>query len=122
MLSDGVLRAPDFDSSPRPSGLWAQPTVVLFFLVVGLGVHSIGVQPDIVIDPKVIQVAKNDPAEGKEAGKGSTTTSANTPETETKEASDPNAPQPVPAGDVQLLKAVEMLKSWKVFKQILPAA
>ncbi len=107
---------------PLSDGSGLRLTTAKYYTPTGKSIHSIGVQPDIVIDPKAIQVAKNDPATGKDAKNGSNTTSANTPETETKEPTDPNAPQPVPAGDVQLLKAVEMLKSWKVFKQILPAA
>lgn len=107
---------------PLSDGSGLRLTTAKYYTPTGKSIHSIGVQPDIVIDPKAIQVAKNDPATGKDAKNGSNTTSAITPETETKEPTDPNAPQPVPAGDVQLLKAVEMLKSWKVFKQILPAA
>jgi carboxyl-terminal processing protease len=107
---------------PLSDGSGLRLTTAKYYTPTGKTIHSIGVQPDIIIDPKAIQVAKNDPAKGKDAGKGSNATSANTSETETKEPIDPNAPQPVPAGDVQLLKAVEMLKSWKVFKQILPAA
>ena len=44
------------------------------------------------------------------------------PKPNTTSLQDKNEPQPVPPEDVQLLKAVEMLKSWKVFKQIRPAA
>ena len=107
---------------PLSDGSGLRLTTAKYYTPKGKSIHSIGVQPDIVIDLKAIQVAKKDPAEGKEDGKVSNTTEAKTPKAETKEPSDPNAPQPVPPEDVQLLKAVEMLKSWKVFKQILPAA
>jgi len=110
---------------PLSDGSGLRLTTAKYYTPKGKSIHSIGVKPDIVIDLKAIQVAKKDPAEGKEGGKGSNTPAGTTPKAETKEAgkpSDPNAPQPVPPEDVQLLKAVEMLKSWKVFKQILPAA
>jgi carboxyl-terminal processing protease len=109
---------------PLSDGSGLRLTTAKYYTPKDKSIHSIGVQPDIVIDPKAIQEAKQDTAEGKKGEKNSTTT-ANTPKAETKEPAipaDPNAPQPVPPEDVQLLKAVEMLKSWKVFKQLRPAA
>jgi len=110
---------------PLSDGSGLRLTTAKYYTPKGKSIHSIGVQPDIVIDLKAIQVAKKDTSEGNEGGKGSNTTAVKTPKAETEEPpkpSDPNEPQPVPPEDVQLLKAVEMLKSWKVFKQILPAA
>lgn len=108
---------------PLSDGSGLRLTTAKYYTPKGKSIHSIGVKPDIVIDLKAIQGAIKDPAEGKEGGKGSNATK--TPKAKIKKPakpSDPNAPQPVPPEDVQLLKAVEMLKSWKVFKQILPAA
>ena len=108
---------------PLSDGSGLRLTTAKYYTPKGKSIHSIGVKPDIVIDLKAIQGAIKDPAEGKEGGKGSNATKA--PKAKIKKPakpSDPNAPQPVPPEDVQLLKAVEMLKSWKVFKQILPAA
>jgi len=108
---------------PLSDGSGLRLTTAKYYTPKGKSIHSIGVKPDIVIDLKAIQGAIKDPAEGKKDGKGSNATK--TPKAKIKEPakpSDPNAPQPVPPEDVQLLKAVEMLKSWKVFKQILPAA
>ena len=110
---------------PLSDGSGLRLTTAKYYTPKDKSIHSIGVQPDIVIDPKAIQAAKRDTAEGKKGEKSSNTTTANTPKAETKEPTtptDPNAPQPVPPEDVQLLKAVEMLKSWKVFKQLQPAA
>jgi carboxyl-terminal processing protease len=110
---------------PLSDGSGLRLTTAKYYTPKDKSIHSIGVQPDIVIDPKAIQAAKQDTAEGKKGEKNSDTTMANTPKAETKEPAtpaDPNAPQPVPPEDVQLLKAVEMLKSWKVFKQLRPAA
>jgi carboxyl-terminal processing protease len=108
---------------PLSDGSGLRLTTAKYYTPKDKSIHSIGVQPDIVIDPKAIQAAKPDTAEGKKGEKSSTTT--NTQKAKTKEtatSADPNAPQPVPPEDVQLLKAVEMLKSWKVFKQLRPAA
>ena len=110
---------------PLSDGSGLRLTTAKYYTPKDKSIHSIGVQPDIVIDPKAIQAAKQDTAGGKKGEKSSNTTTANTPKAETKEPAtpaDPNAPQPVPPEDVQLLKAVEMLKSWKVFKQLRPAA
>ncbi len=110
---------------PLSDGSGLRLTTAKYYTPKDKSIHSIGVEPDIVIDPKAIQAAKQETAEGKKGEKNSSTTTAKTPKAETAEPAtpaDPNAPQPVPPEDVQLLKAVEMLKSWKVFKQLRPAA
>jgi len=106
---------------PLSDGSGLRLTTAKYYTPQGKSIHNIGVQPDIVIDPKAIQVAKQDKAEGEKGGKSSPTTAKDETKAPTT-PEDPNAPQPVPPEDVQLLKAVEMLKSWKVFKQIRPAA
>ena len=113
---------------PLSDGAGLRLTTAKYYTPKGKSIHSIGVQPDIVIDPKVTQVAKQESAEGKKKGKDSPASAATAAKPETKESSaestppDKDQPQPVPPEDVQLLKAVEMLKSWKVFKQLRPAA
>ncbi len=110
---------------PLSDGSGLRLTTAKYYTPKGKSIHSIGVQPDIVIDPKVIQAAKQKTAGGNKDEKDSTSTAAKSKKTKGKTPTtpkDPDAPQPVPPEDVQLLKAVEMLKSWKVFKQILPAA
>ncbi len=111
---------------PLSDGSGLRLTTAKYYTPKGKSIHNIGVQPDIIIDPKAIQVAKQESTGKEKSEKGSPTTAATKPSAaETKPAKapeDPNAPQPVPPEDVQLLKAVEMLKSWKVFKQLRPAA
>lgn len=107
---------------PLSDGSGLRLTTAKYYTPKGKSIHSIGVQPDIVIDPKALQAAKQKTAGGEKGEKNSTATAAKSKSTTTTTPKDPNVPQPVPPGDVQLLKAVEMLKSWKVFKQILPAA
>lgn len=110
---------------PLSDGSGLRLTTAKYYTPKGKSIHSIGVQPDIVIDPKAIQMAKQEATGAEKGGKNSTNTAAKPPKPASKEPTtpeDPNAPQPVPPEDVQLLKAVEMLKSWKVFKQLEPTA
>ena len=110
---------------PLSDGSGLRLTTAKYYTPKDKSIHSIGVQPDIVIDPKTIQAAKADTSEGGKGEKTANTAMATIPKpksTEPETPTDPNAPQPVPPEDVQLLKAVEMLKSWKVFKQLRPAA
>ncbi len=110
---------------PLSDGSGLRLTTAKYYTPKDKSIHSIGVQPDIVIDPKAIQAANKDTAEGEKGEKGSNSTAAKTSKDEPKKPAtpaDPNTPQPVPPEDVQLLKAVEMLKSWKVFKKLQPAA
>ena len=84
---------------PLSDGSGLRLTTAKYYTPKGKSIHSIGIHPDIVIDPKARQVAKKGATEKKKGGKNSNTTAANTPKAETGESStpaDPNAPQPVP--------------------------
>jgi carboxyl-terminal processing protease len=110
---------------PLSDGSGLRLTTAKYYTPKGKSIHSIGVQPDIIIDPKALQAAKQKTAGEEKGEKNSTATTANSKKTDGTTPTtpeDPDAPQPVPPEDVQLLKAVEMLKSWKVFKQLDPAA
>jgi carboxyl-terminal processing protease len=115
---------------PLSDGSGLRLTTAKYYTPKGKSIHSIGVQPDIVIDPKPAQLAKQETSEGKKDGNAA---GSQAPSTANPPASSPSPPanstppdkdqaQPIPPEDVQLLKAVEMLKSWKVFKQLRPAA
>jgi len=110
---------------PLSDGSGLRLTTAKYYTPKGKSIHTIGVQPDIIIDPKTIQAAKQEKTDVKKDGKDSSDTTAATAKPESKKPEtpeDPDAPQTVPPEDIQLLKAVEMLKSWKVFKQLRPAA
>ncbi|MDH4193102.1 MAG: S41 family peptidase [Nitrospirota bacterium] len=113
---------------PLSDGSGLRLTTAKYYTPKGKSIHSIGVQPDIVIDPKPAQVAKQETPEGKKDGNSenqqapSAAKSSASPPPANSTPKDKDQPQPVPPEDVQLLKAVEMLKSWKVFKQLRPAA
>ena len=108
---------------PLSDGSGLRLTTAKYFTPNGKSIHSIGVQPDIVIDPKPAQLAKQESSEGKkdESAVGSPAPSPAKPPA-TSAPQDKDQAQPIPPEDLQLLKAVEMLKSWKVFKQLRPAA
>jgi len=108
---------------PLSDGSGLRLTTAKYFTPNGKSIHSIGVQPDIVIDPKPTQLAKQESSEGqkeKNAVSSPAPSPAKPPASPTPE--DKDQAQPIPPEDLQLLKAVEMLKSWKVFKQVQPAA
>ncbi|MBA3611469.1 MAG: S41 family peptidase [Nitrospirales bacterium] len=108
---------------PLSDGSGLRLTTAKYFTPNGKSIHSIGVQPDIVIDPKPAQLAKQESSEGKKDE-----SAVDSPAPSPTKPPAPSAPQdkdqaqPIPPDDLQLLKAVEMLKSWKVFKQLKPAA
>ncbi|MDH3503597.1 MAG: S41 family peptidase [Nitrospirota bacterium] len=108
---------------PLSDGSGLRLTTAKYFTPNGKSIHSIGVQPDIVIDPKPAQLAKQESSEGKkeESAVVSPAPSPAKPSA-TSAPQDKDQAQPIPPEDLQLLKAVEMLKSWKVFKQLKPAA
>ena len=111
---------------PLSDGSGLRLTTAKYYTPKGESIHSIGVKPDIVVDPKAVTVAKLE--ESKEKGEpSSASNSAHTPTAtnaatnsgngeETKKENDGQ----VPANDIQLQKAMELLKTWKVFKQLRP--
>ena len=113
---------------PLSDGSGLRLTTAKYYTPNGKSIHGIGIQPDIVIDPKKpTQVAKQE-GDSDQKDPSSSDKSKPTPapakvtEPEKAQEVDKDGPQPVPQEDAQLLKAVEMLKSWKVFKQLKPAA
>jgi carboxyl-terminal processing protease len=112
---------------PLSDGSGLRLTTAKYYTPKGKSIHSIGVQPDIVIDPKPVQVAKQETPDGKKDGNSDTSPPSPTakapagPPPATSTPQDKDQAQTVPPEDLQLLKAVEMLKSWKVFKQLRPA-
>lgn len=113
---------------PLSDGSGLRLTTAKYYTPNGKSIHGIGIQPDIVIDPKKpTQVAKQEGDSGQKDPSSSdkskpTPAPAKVTEPEKAQEVDKDGPQPVPQEDAQLLKAVEMLKSWKVFKQLKPAA
>jgi carboxyl-terminal processing protease len=113
-------------------------TTAKYYTPKGRSIQSTGITPDIVVKLPASAVAK--PADGKsgekdadsKGGKPSTGKEATPPagkpadEANPKNGTTPPASSPEAGGDVsleqdiQLQKAVELLKSWKIFKELKP--
>ncbi|MYD31915.1 MAG: S41 family peptidase [Nitrospira sp. SB0661_bin_20] len=100
---------------PLSDGSGLRLTTAKYYTPSGESIHSVGVKPDIVVEPKPI-AADEEPKElpSPEADAGSSSESD----------ADAEKPQDLEAElmkkDVQLQKAIELLKTWKVFKDLHP--
>lgn len=123
---------------PLGDGSGLRLTTAKYYTPKGRSIQSTGITPDIVVKLQNQTVAKVGEKETKEkeaepkAGKPS---SPKEPAPAQKPTEDPThrngappAPLPMDAGgefsledDIQLQKAVELLKSWKIFKSLAPA-
>jgi len=100
---------------PLSDGSGLRLTTAKYYTPRGESIHSVGVKPDIVVEPKPI-TADEEPEESPspEADAGSSSESD----------ADAEKPKDLEAElmkkDVQLQKAIELLKTWKVFKGLHP--
>ncbi len=100
---------------PLSDGSGLRLTTAKYYTPRGESIHSVGVKPDIVVEPKPITVDE----EQKEA----TSSEENAPSS-SEQDTDSDTPKDLEAElmkkDVQLQKAIELLKTWKVFKDLHP--
>lgn len=128
---------------PLGDGSGLRLTTAKYYTPKGRSIQSTGITPDIVVKPQQpTTVAKADVKPGEKEGDAKATkpsigaapgkeqSSANGKgheEATTKNGSAPAAPaadassDPSMEQDVQLQKAVEMLKTWKIFKELRPS-
>jgi len=100
---------------PLSDGSGLRLTTAKYYTPSGESIHSVGVKPDIVVEPKPITVNEEQ-------------TATAVPEEDTPSSSerdtDSDKPKDLEAElmkkDVQLQKAIELLKTWKVFKDLHP--
>ena len=98
---------------PLSDGSGLRLTTAKYYTPRGESIHSVGVKPDIVVEPKPI-TADEEPEESP------------SPEAEAGSSSESDAEKPkdleaeLMKKDVQLQKAIELLKTWKVFKGLHP--
>ncbi len=113
---------------PLTDGSGLRLTTAKYYTPSGESIHSIGVKPDIVVEPAPVPVKKNVSGEQKDETKAEprlpqaieSNESSNSPKAdESREALSDKEAQAV-KNDVQLQKAIELLKTWKVFKQLQP--
>lgn len=124
---------------PLGDGSGLRLTTAKYYTPKGRSIQSTGITPDIVVKLQPQTVAKAGEKETKEkegeVKTGKPPSAKEPPQTQQKPGDDPThrngtppAPLPIDAGgefsledDVQLQKAVELLKSWKIFKSLGPA-
>lgn len=100
---------------PLSDGSGLRLTTAKYYTPSGESIHSVGVKPDIVVEPKPVTVD--------EESKEGTSTEGDAGASSDKGA-DAEKPTDLEAElmkkDVQLQKAIELLKTWKVFKDLHP--
>lgn len=128
---------------PLGDGSGLRLTTAKYYTPKGRSIQSTGITPDIVVKPQApVTVAKADVKPGEKdadaktpkpsvtAAPGKEQSSANgkgqeegTPKNGATPATSPvdASGEPVLEQDVQLQKAVEMLKTWKIFKELRPS-
>ncbi len=128
---------------PLGDGSGLRLTTAKYYTPKGRSIQSTGITPDIVVKPQApTTVAKADAKPGEKeadpkgakpsatAAPGKEQSSANGKGHEEGTSKNGNAPvtppvdasgEPVLEQDVQLQKAVEMLKTWKIFKELRPS-
>lgn len=100
---------------PLSDGSGLRLTTAKYYTPRGESIHAVGVKPDIVVEPKPItadEEPKDSPSPEAEAG-ASSESDADTEKPKDLEAE-------LMKKDVQLQKAIELLKTWKVFKGLHP--
>lgn len=114
---------------PLSDGSGLRLTTAKYYTPRGESIHSIGIKPDIVVEAKPVQVAQTTDAK---AGKSSELSSALTTNKPSGKDAGSNLEKPKEKDsteseenelirkDVQLQKAIELLKTWKVFKGLKP--
>ncbi len=99
---------------PLSDGSAVRITTAKYYTPKGRSIHDVGVTPDIVAElkPKVVAIGteKDRPEEADELPLFPTEKNKKLDEKETVKSKDEN--------DIQLQKAIDLLKSWKIFKGI----
>jgi carboxyl-terminal processing protease len=113
---------------PLADGSGLRLTTAKYYTPKGRSIQTTGITPDIVVKPQqppVVAKAGDKDAEAK-AAKGKDAVAAPTAKAAEDKAAKPAAGPGEPAAeatteeDVQLQKAVELLKTWKIFKELRP--
>jgi carboxyl-terminal processing protease len=119
---------------PLTDGSGLRLTTAKYYTPKGRSIQSTGISPDIVVKPQPVVVAKAGEKAGEKEAEGKTPkvqspkeAAAPSPAPRTGEDGASKSGAPVEPGgegsledDVQLQKAVELLKTWKIFKELRP--
>ena len=100
---------------PLSDGSGLRLTTAKYYTPSGESIHSVGVKPDIVVEPKPITADEKSKEETSVEGDAGASSD---------KGADAEKPTDLEAElmkkDVQLQKAIELLKTWKVFKDLHP--
>ncbi len=100
---------------PLSDGSGLRLTTAKYYTPRGESIHSVGVKPDIVVEPKPITV--DEEPEEKTSVEGETDVSS---EADADEEKPKDLEAELMKKDVQLQKAIELIKTWKIFKDLHP--
>ncbi len=100
---------------PLSDGSGLRLTTAKYYTPRGESIHSVGVKPDIVVEPKPIIV--DEEPEEKTSVEGETDVSS---EADADEEKPKDLEAELMKKDVQLQKAIELIKTWKIFKDLHP--
>lgn len=112
---------------PLADGSGLRLTTAKYYTPKGRSIQTTGITPDIVVKTKPVTVAKAGEKEGEglaQKPKEPTAPAVPRPGGETAPKGDGALAEPTAEGsiedDVQLQKAIELLKAWKIFKELRP--
>lgn len=109
---------------PLADGSGLRLTTAKYYTPKGRSIQSTGITPDIVVKPQPTVVAKAGEAEAKGAKpkEGTAPAGAKAGDEGAAKSAAPGEPGAEPSAeeDVQLQKAIELLKTWKIFKDLRP--
>ena len=97
-------------------------TTAKYYTPSGESIHSVGVKPDIVVEPKPIIL--DEEQQDKEQKEATSPEKDNRSSSDNEQGNAPDTQKDLEAElmkkDVQLQKAIELIKTWKVFKGLHP--
>lgn len=111
---------------PLSDGSGLRLTTAKYYTPRGESIHKVGVKPDIEVDPKPIKITQADSSANGKSEKEAVAlaepvkSSEEGPASEEKEKDLKDIEAEYMKKDVQLQKAIELLKTWKVFKELRP--
>lgn len=112
---------------PLSDGSGLRLTTAKYYTPRGESIHSVGVKPDIVVEVKPVQVAQADSLkQGRAPGSATVPTTPGVTGENSASSVDKDGDGTTvgekgdqkPQNDPQLQKAIELLKTWKVFKEL----
>lgn len=114
---------------PLSDGSAVRLTTAKYYTPSGRSIQNTGIDPDIIVRPEVVKEIENSPIV-REKDLARHLTNELVPDTDAtdpamSETDDGNEPQPnlesaLPQEDAQLKKAVDLLKGWRIFRELDP--